>query len=211
MKIFYQISTFNNDGLIKEYKKRQCKSFIKQFIQFLYGIYANITYTSAIKAISGTTYTYSGDQSWYYGSITINGRGNTAYSCNYQSANLTYNSSNVGIVVGTGTTAVAIDQYKLITRITDGTGSGELRHSAMGWTGVELGSGNSASFDCYRIFKNGSGGTVTINELGIYSVERNCTVNTEDEFCIIRDKLASPITVTDGTYVQITYTFQVTA
>ena len=66
-------------------------------------------------------------------------------------------------------------------------------------------------FDCYRIFKNGSGGTVTINELGIYSVERNCTVNTEDEFCIIRDKLASPITVTDGTYVQITYTFQVTA
>lgn len=77
--------------------------------------------------------------------------------------NATASSGALGIRVGTGTAAVAIDNY-LGTLITNGTSSGQLSHSAMSIGAAVLDS-TVWKITVYRTFTNNSPGNITVNEV----------------------------------------------
>ena len=113
-----------------------------------------------------------------------------------------------GIVIGTGITAVTIDDYKLDTQIMQGTGSGQMRHlaSTPGWPAVV---GSNCSFLTSRTFLNNSGGSITVRESGIY-----CRVKGPTYYgyaCIVRDIFGTLQAVPDGGSITIDYTLGITA
>lgn len=73
-----------------------------------------------------------------------------------------------GIRVGTGSTAVDIEDYALETPIAEGAGAGQLNHQATTCTYVGV-VGSECSFTCQRQVNNNSGGDITIHEAGIYN------------------------------------------
>lgn len=118
---------------------------------------------------------------------------------------------DLGIVVGTGTSEVDSTDYKLQYQIDDGTDSGELEYfgTRVGKTDdlhVDAGN-NEAYFEIERIFRNSSGGTVTINEIGIYST--GVASKNRVPVCIVRDKLSTGISLADGEYLKIKYRIKV--
>ena len=114
----------------------------------------------------------------------------------------------IGIVIGTGSAAVTIDDYKLDSQIINGTGPGQMRHlvSTPGWPSV---AGSNCDFLTSRTFLNNSGGSVMVRESGIY-----CRVKGPTYYgyaCIVRDVLATPQAVPDGGSITVDYTLRITA
>lgn len=118
------------------------------------------------------------------------------------------NEDSIGIVIGTGSTAVTIDDNKLDSQIMQGTDSGQMRHlaSTPGWPSV---AGSNCDFLTTRTFLNNSGGSITVRESGIY-----CRVKGPTYYGyagIVRDILATPQDVPDGGSITIDYTLRITA
>lgn len=106
--------------------------------------------------------------------------------------------ANGGIVVGTGSTAVAMADYALNTKIAHGTGAGQLQY---GSHTINNASGTSPiTWVVTRAFTNGSGGNITIAETGIQNDTTNDTL-------LERTVLASTYTVNNGASCVVTYTF----
>lgn len=63
----------------------------------------------------------------------------------------------------------------------------------------------NGSFDIRRYFTNLSGGSQTINEIGVYSPSKKYGV-APYVFCIARDKLGSPISLAQNNILRVTYT-----
>lgn len=103
-----------------------------------------------------------------------------------------------GIVVGTGTTAIATTDTALVTKITTGNGAGQLRYLAQSYQTLSVGS-TTVTLTFTRTFINNSGGSITVNEIGVYGTAQ--TFN----FCFIRDVTAG-IAVAAGKTLTITYT-----
>ena len=74
-----------------------------------------------------------------------------------------------GIVVGTGTDAVTIADYKLKTLIAHGGGANTLSYGAMA-VGAAGTSGSSRRVTLSRTLTNNSGADITIHEVGIYAM-----------------------------------------
>ena len=112
-----------------------------------------------------------------------------------------------GIRVGTGTTAVAIDDNALATPIADGVGSGQMYHYAVTVADASV-SGSSCSFTVTRVIGNQSGATISVTEIGIYFVAYE---NASPRYFLgIRDVLASSVAVPDGGAITVEYTIKVT-
>jgi len=137
--------------------------------------------------------------------ITNTGRSITFYTTTRWKCNGAAG-DNLGPVVGSGTTAVTIDDYKLDTQITHGTGSGQLSFGAVSFNAPQT-SGQTRSFEVVRQFTNGSGGTVTVREIGLH-------MNNEPSsyfYLCLRDVLASAIDVENTKVLTVTYKIQATA
>jgi hypothetical protein len=74
---------------------------------------------------------------------------------------------SIGVVVGTGTTAVDKADNALETQINDGAGSGQLDHGVT-TIGSEYDDSGKKSWKISRPFTNNSGGTITIREVALY-------------------------------------------
>jgi len=72
-----------------------------------------------------------------------------------------------GICVGTGTTAVAIDQYNLASPITHGTAAGQLLYADTLVEPITRGS-TEWLFRIIRSFSNSTDSTITVNEVGLF-------------------------------------------
>lgn len=72
-----------------------------------------------------------------------------------------------GPVVGTGTNAVTPGDYNLQTKITHGTGAGQLSYGANTKATTPTTSGNMRYFEHQRIFTNSSGADITVYEFGM--------------------------------------------
>ena len=126
--------------------------------------------------------------------------GTTRWKCNGVAG------ENLGPVVGSGTAAVSIDDYQLATQITHGTGIGQLSFGAVTFNAPQT-SGQSRYFEIVRQFTNSSGGTVTLNEIGLH-------MNNEPSsyyYLCLRDVLSSSIEVADGKVLTVTYRILTTA
>ncbi|MDD5510608.1 MAG: hypothetical protein PHI12_07360 [Dehalococcoidales bacterium] len=112
-----------------------------------------------------------------------------------------------GIVVGTGVVAPTINDYALGTPIAHGVGAGQLQYSAITF-GAPSSDATTSQLTITRNFANGSGGDITITEVGLY-----CRANdgvAARYFCIIRDVIGAGILVPNGSTLTINYRPQAT-
>lgn len=112
-----------------------------------------------------------------------------------------------GIVVGSGTTAVALNDNALGTQIAHGTGAGQLDHQAQSNPDDVATIDPYSEFQIIRGFINSSGGAITITEIGIYAQQYDTTPAART-FCIVRDLVTSG-SVPDGGQATVTYTFRI--
>lgn len=143
-------------------------------------------------------------QGSYDGFVDITGTGYTGSPASTVfNVNAGAGVSNLGIVVGSGTTTPTPNNYQLAAQIANGTGSGQLSYGAVSLVAPWV-SGGDIFMSITRSFTNSSPGTVTVAEIGIYA--KNGTYTN----CIIRDVLPSPISVDIGSIFSVEYKFKVT-
>jgi len=126
-----------------------------------------------------------------------------------QTAGVTRTDSNdLGIVVGKGTGAFDTESFALGSKIDHGRGAGELEYFGTIATRLSALGSNPFSFDIEAIFRNSSGVSVTVNEVGIYAVGYASIPTYKMSYCILRDNI-TPIPVADGEYLKVKYTLQI--
>jgi hypothetical protein len=105
------------------------------------------------------------------------------------------NDDSFGIVVGSGSASVSPTDYRLVSKIPHGTGSGQLDHDTHS-TATSL-SSTSSYIELARTFVNRSGDNVVVREVGIIarSYWRDTSVVNDVKYLIARDVLPSPVTV----------------
>jgi hypothetical protein len=133
------------------------------------------------------------------------GRGSGIYSAPGDEEHV---GDTIGIVVGTDNTPVAPDDYALGTQIAHGEAAGELLYGGTELYGVTVVNPN-ASFTIRRYFTNASGGGITVEEVGIYSLGSDSGVGTMWSFCIARD-VTGGVAVADTEILRVTYVPQIT-
>lgn len=100
----------------------------------------------------------------------INNNNNTVYpSSDNLYIGAAINVDTFGIVVGSGTDSVTINDYKLQSKILQGVGAGLLQYSAMEFPSRYSVDSTKAFTSFRRLFTNLSGSSITINELGVYT------------------------------------------
>lgn len=207
MKLFLQMQVFDTDkGLIKDTGLVQSKSFLKAFIAYLYAR----AYPSSQSSPTTTLDTGGSSRSIYlqagYSGIFYNSIGGSCGQLTLSGNEFRGTSSNYGVVVGTGTDAITSTDYKLKTIIAYGVGAGQLEDCGT-IPGAVTVSAPNASFTISKIFRNGSGGSITINEAGLYGVG----IYGGYVLCTVRDLVSPGVAIADGNYLKVTYTIQITA
>jgi len=114
----------------------------------------------------------------------------------------------LGIIVGTGAVAATIDDFVLGTPIAHGVGGGQLQYGGVAF-GAPAADATTSQFTITRDFANGSGGPITVNEIGLY-VEGGVWTATF-EFLAIRDVIGGGILVPNGQTLTVNYRPQATA
>jgi hypothetical protein len=113
-----------------------------------------------------------------------------------------------GIIVGNDNTPNTINTYALGSKISHGSGSGQLLHGAMTIESVSNPSGNVLQFRLIRAFTNNSGADITVKEFGLLC--RMSTYNGDKSILLARDVLSSPITIPDGYSLTLRYIVKIT-
>lgn len=114
-----------------------------------------------------------------------------------------------GIVVGTGTAAVAMTDVALGTKIAHGTGSGQLSHGLCATYPVDTTGANTARYiNIARGFQNNSGAAVTVSEAGVYVADNR--VPGDGIFCACRDLITFTIPIGYLAVVQYQMVFNLT-
>ena len=104
------------------------------------------------------------------------------------------NDDSYGILVGSGSDPVSPDNYKLVSKISHGTGSGQLDYDTH--SVISSYSDTSSYVEFYRTFVNKSSDNVIVREVGIAAHSYSSVVGPIDtKYLIARDVLPSPITV----------------
>ena len=106
--------------------------------------------------------------------------------------------SAYGIQVGTGTGAESINDTALGVQIATGTSAGQLQYGTVTFAAPST-TATTTTFRITRVFTNGSGGTVTVQEIGLASRKATGTA-----FLLIRD-LTGVVAVTNGQQLTVNY------
>jgi hypothetical protein len=189
---FVRVKIHDAEGKLKTQTQwKQSQSFVQTFLQLIHFYIAEATTENIVTNIDGTdTDVYTPMNDSYEDCMQLNaGSGVDSY----------------GIVVGSGTGAESNTDYALDTKITDGSGAGQLEYGSQGFVGVFEVAGN-VDMIINRVFFNNSGSGVTVEEIGVY-IWNNSPVAT-DYFCIIRDLLN--FTVNNGESATVEYTLRIT-
>jgi len=204
MNIKFQFEKIDkNKKVIDISPKYQSYSFVENFIKLLYKRYGGTGVLGI--AIDGTQRAIVGS---YNGLIKRGGDDNGIV---FDSRHAEWPVETRGIIVGTGTQAVALTDYSLQTPIDSGSESGELLYLPCSINNFETtSSAGTSSFEIIRLFRNESNSTVTINEMGIYmELYWASSASYYDSAMIIRDIVSPGQTVDDGEYLKATYTIQI--
>ncbi len=181
-ELWYSVVVRDRHGKIVSRERRKSKSFLKQWNQL---VYVQMNQTSLnITDTAGVSRSVSISSNAFQMNAAL---GVTAY----------------GTRVGTGTTAVAIDDYALETPIEEGTGAGQMEHLVCTVADFVVAAPN-CSFLVSRAIVNNSGALITVRESGIYA--RGGSYN----LCAVRDVFGTPQDVPNGGSIVVNYTLRVT-
>lgn len=123
-------------------------------------------------------------------------------------------SDNIGIVVGTGNTAVTPQDYALVTKVAHGNAANQMLYGGQEILAPTFADPNG-SMVLRRLFENVSGGSITVNEVGIYApagyrVYTSAYHYYAYEFCVARDVVSPGVAVANTEWLKVTYTTQIT-
>ena len=178
---------FDPNGEITEFQSaKRSESFVGNFMALLRGAMEN---TPAMVGLELTDT-----------SNTLQLVHNNIYIFDVTSA---INLDTKSIVVGTGNTAPTITDYALQTKIAHGAGAGQMSYSATTFA-VPVSDGTTSQFTITRNFANGSGGSITVQEIGLISQVQDET-QTNRYFLLIRDVIAGGIVVPNGQTLTVNY------
>jgi len=108
--------------------------------------------------------------------------------------------SSPNLVVGSGTTPPKITDTGLTNQIGNGTSPGQLQYGNDSFTTPIINTNtNTGSFTWSKTFNNGSGGNVTVSEVGAYL----------SGTFILHDLLPSPITLAPNQVLTVVYTITI--
>lgn len=188
VEIYYQLIVREASGLfVADTGIRPAHSFTKQFAQLIFNIGpfglsrfspATVTNTSAASVTSSTNMSLRTDA----GTTT----------------------STYGIQVGSSTAAESINDTALGTQIAHGTSAGQLQYGSMTY-GAPSTTATTTTFRFTRVFTNGSGGTVTVQEIGLVSRQTSAG----NSFLLVRD-LTGAVAVNNGQQLTVNYDFTTT-
>jgi hypothetical protein len=209
LKSYFQVFAYDPEmSYLRQSRRRRSRSFVQGFLKLHFRLFEAST-SLDITDIDGATATLNIATASYYAILRATAAGRSGGNAqNFYLPAAAFISSDQGIVVGTGTTAVTPTDYQLATQILDGTSSGTLEHFPSSGTGLTI-SNPTGSFTLERIFRNSSSGSITINEVGVYVASRN--TNAQAAICVIRDLVSPGFTVANGEYMRVIYTLSVTA
>jgi hypothetical protein len=100
-----------------------------------------------------------------------------------------------GVVVGTGTTPVNVDDTQLDVQIEHGDGPGQLLYAAQSISLLTIGNEDLVSLD--RTFENATDTEITIREVGLFC-RYEPTNNANENLLVERTVLTTPIAVADS-------------
>ena len=116
-----------------------------------------------------------------------------------------------GILLGSGINPEDFESYYLHTRISNGTGSGQLSYvqgepHSITWIAGTL----TLKNDIVRYFNNNSGADVDVTEVALVAHGRAPGNGSESNYMMARDLLTATVTVPDTGQLKVTYTIQLT-
>ena len=126
----------------------------------------------------------------------------------FTSLNSLYCFQSPNIVVGSGTAKPTISDTGLESQISNGTGAGELQYGTDSLTTPAANTNtNTGSMTWSKSFTNGSGGNVTVSEVGAYfSIDSNGGFTS---YFVLHDLLPSPITLSPNQVLTVVYTITI--
>ena len=219
------LDRLDKEGRLLERREQQSKSFVKGFIQLLYVQHAQIRNLTpySMNEIGGVAKDVDSESAnsrkskcnLMIGSAPGLSQVICHPGCSTSSGTTTLYMEKcavegeiIGIQVGTGTNAVTPTDYALQTRIAHGDGGGEFEYGGCELVGIVFANPNG-EFTIRRYFTNVSGGPITVEEVGIYSVGGDEDARIAWRFLIARD-LTGGVAVADGEILRVTYVPQIT-
>jgi len=182
----------DKDGKITDSRVMKSKSFLRQFLDFLW-----IQFMWPANKAAMTIKDYSGGFASVFGQHENMQAG--------AGAGATY----WGIVVGTGTNLPAVDDYTLQAQIGHGVGAGQLQYSAVTF-GAPASDTTSSQFTVTRNFANASGGSITVNEIGLV-LRSWLSSQCQMYHLVLRDVIAGGLAVPNGQTLTVNYRIIVVA
>ena len=200
--LYYEVILRDRNGKVVKRFKRKSESWLRGFIAILRACLLQ-RYGTAVSAqnITDETGTARGFPDTYAPSGYV-----TSYlpCCNGDTGD-----TSQGIVVGSSDTDNTLTTYALGSKISHGTGSGQLLYSAMTFEDIVNPSGNILQFRMTRVFTNNSGADITVKEMGLLAKGKDNSDNPRS-FLIARDVLSTPITIPDGYSLTLRYIVKIT-
>jgi len=169
-----------NGKVLQRIRKRKCKSYVRAVIDWM-----RVCFSAASTAM-----------------VDTGGTPRTTSLIERFRADAGAAITTHGIRVGTGTTAVAIGDFALVTSIAEGIGAGQLSHGATS-VGTPSTIGSSRQFTIARTFTNNSGASITVNEVGLI-----CNDITGLWFFLVERSLLT-FAIANGSSATVTYTISV--
>ena len=205
---FLELEVRDKDGKVIYSHKQRSHSWVRNAYNFMFTYLAcknpsDSTYGAGLLSAkdTGGTVRYNTTKPFNHDS----GYSLDSFSAYYISGLLTIvGEYRKGIVIGTGTNVEDFEDYILQTQIANGTGAGQMSYNQSVAHSVAYDAGTKTLTDTLeRHFDNNSGGSITVNEVGIYCGWQVST--TLFQAMTVRDKLASGIAVPDAGILKVIY------
>ena len=192
LKAFIEVKVNDKNGKLISKKTKESKSFLIGFLGLLEGLLRGNVASSTVKDVLNSLEDFPDATS------------NASYIMGVWGAD---DDATFGIVVGTGNTAPDNTDYKLETPIAHGVAATQLDYNGTSYVAAQV-VGANVDLQIIRTFTNGSGGTIVVEEVGIYATAVE-TGAANKVLAIIRD-ITGGVTVLNTQVLTVTYTLRTT-
>jgi hypothetical protein len=192
----------DQNGFILDRREQPSRSWLKNYINMMYVLSGyGVNTIAAVTDIGGTSRAFGASKNSY---LHIGSPAGYTTLYPFVGGSNMVLGENMGVVVGSGSTAVTPTDSKLETQILHGETSGKLLFSSTELYAITFTNPNG-SFKIQRYFTNKSSGNVTIEECGIYALGGSTY-----SFCICRDIVSPAVVVATTEILLVTYTVGIT-
>jgi hypothetical protein len=218
---YIEVEVRDREGRIVGRGRHEMRSFLNNLLRILGGMMdaaggfpATSPGAGVVVRTSTTVITLAGSSATAYTEAQMGSGGNYGGGVVF-AVKAADNDDTYGIIVGSGTVGVALDQYAPASKIAHGTGSGQLVYGLSSYEDLGLDTGVSPPvyrFRVMRTFSNLSGAAININEVCIVARsywKEDSGVRNDVKYMIARDALPSTYTVPNGGTATVAVTVEV--